>query len=389
MKIFLKKNEERRIKSGHQWIFSNEILKTEGDTENGDICDLYSNDENYIGKGFYNKNSLISFRLLTKNKNDEINKAFFSERLKEANSRRYILGRNVYRMVNSESDFLPGLIIDRFDKAYSIQIFSFGMNRFLDILIEILIEDFNAEYITEKDDNEMRILEGLDKINKILYRKNEDITDEFIVNIDEIKYSVNLLEGQKTGFYLDQIENRKLIRQFIKKNDNVLDLFCNEGGFALNAGYSGASSVIAVDSSEYSLDVAKKNSILNKFNNINFIRNDVFDYLEKEKDQIFDFIILDPPSFAKSKKYVKAAVNGYIKLNAKAMRLLKPESFLFTFSCSHHISEEIFRDIICKSAEKSERKVQILYFSNSSVDHPVIPGFDETMYLKSCLLRII
>lgn len=389
MKIYLKKNEEKRILGSHQWVFSNEILKAEGDFENGDVCDLFTSGNKFLGKGFYNKNSLIAFRLITKNENDKIDKSFFLKRLKEADKRRNILNRKVYRMVNSESDFLPGLIIDRFENAYSIQIFSLGMNRFLDLIKDLLIEEFKAEYIVEKNDNDLRTLEGLDKINKVLYQQEGKKFDNIIVEIDEIKYQINLLEGQKSGFYLDQSENRKLIRNFIGEGDRVLDLFCNEGGFALNAAFAGASEVIAVDSSDISINTAKKNAELNNLLNINFINFDVFEYLNKIENEFFDFIILDPPSFTKSKKNIPVAVNGYVKLNTMAMQHLKPESLLFTFTCSHHITEEIFSDIIRKSSRRAGRKVQILYFSNSSIDHPILPGFDETKYLKSYLLRVI
>ena len=389
MKVYLKKNEERRLLSGHQWIFSNEIGKTEGDYINGDVCELYNYSGEFLGKGFYNKNSLISYRHLTSDRNEEINKNYFERKISEANNRRKILNRDVYRMINSESDFLPGLIIDRFEKAFSLQIFSLGMQRFVDVIKEILIDKFNADYIIEKNESDLRTMEGLDKTNNILYNREDEFSTEFIVNIDDIKYSINLFEGQKTGFYLDQVENRKLIRDYIKNGDRVLDLFCNEGGFALNAAFGGASDIIAVDSSEAALETAGKNSGLNNFNNINFISSDVFKYLENYNEELFDFIVLDPPSFTKSKKNIQNALKGYIKLNTLAMKLVKRGGYLFTFTCSHHIDEGMFEVVLSNSSKKSGQRVQILHFSNCSVDHPIIPGFTETKYLKSYLLRIV
>ena len=356
MKVYLKKNEERRLLSGHQWIFSNEIGKTEGDYINGDVCELYNYSGEFLGKGFYNKNSLISYRHLTSDRNEEINKNYFERKISEANNRRKILNRDVYRMINSESDFLPGLIIDRFEKAFSLQIFSLGMQRFVDVIKEILIDKFNADYIIEKNESDLRTMEGLDKTNNILYNREDEFSTEFIVNIDDIKYSINLFEGQKTGFYLDQVENRKLIRDYIKNGDRVLDLFCNEGGFALNAAFGGASDIIAVDSSEVALETAKRNSELNNFNNINFISSDVFKYLENYNEELFDFIVLDPPSFTKSKKNIQNALKGYIKLNTLAMKLVKRGGYLFTFTCSHHIDEGMFEVVLSNSSKKSGQR---------------------------------
>ncbi|MFZ1461323.1 MAG: class I SAM-dependent methyltransferase, partial [Ignavibacteria bacterium] len=218
---------------------------------------------------------------------------------------------------------------------------------------------------------------------------NEDKT--FITEIDNIRYKIDLLKGQKTGFYLDQTGNRKLLRKYMNERYKVLDLFCNEGGFALNAAIAGAKDITAVDSSQHSTETAKENAALNNFQDINFICKDVFDYLNDlfQTKERFDFIILDPPSFTKSKKNIIPALKGYTELNAKAMRLLKPNSMLFTFSCSHHINEMNFEDAIARSANEVKRKIQIIEYSNCSFDHPVLPQMNETKYLKGILLRVI
>lgn len=390
--IILNKNEERRVLIGHQWIFSNEIEKFKDVTRNGEVVELFSNSGKFLGKGFYNKNSLIAYRQLT-GKDEPIDKAFFFKRISMANSlrRKVHPDREVYRLVNSESDFLPGLIIDKFEDRYSIQIFSFGMNEYIETIKEILVENFKAVYIAEKNNNELRTLEGLDKTERVIYDKVDSDDKTFVVTIDGIKYKIDLMMGQKTGFYLDQCENRQLLRKYMNEKYNVLDLFCNEGGFALNAAKAGSSEITAVDSSEHSIKTAAENAKLNGFDNINFVCKDVFEHMNElfQTTDRFDFIILDPPSFAKSKKNLFTALKGYSELNYKAMRLLKPNSLLFTFSCSHHVSEKNFEDMLIKSAAEAKRKIQILEFRNCSFDHPVLPQMNETKYLKGYLLRVI
>jgi 23S rRNA (cytosine1962-C5)-methyltransferase len=391
-RIILKKNEEHRLIAGHQWIFSNEIDKTEDIKMNGEVAGLFSNSNEFLGKGFYNKNSLIAYRHLT-DKDEEIDKAFFFKKMSLANALRKKVhpGREIYRLVNSESDFLPGLIIDKFEDKYSIQIFSFGMNQYSDVIKEILIENFKAVLIVEKNNNDLRTLEGLEKREGIIYDRIESEDKSFTAEIDNIKYKIDLLKGQKTGFYLDQCENRVLLRKYMNEKYKVLDLFCNEGGFALNAAYMKALEITAVDSSSYSIEVAGQNAKLNGFEGINFVCSDVFEYINKlfQTKERFDFIILDPPSFTKSKKNIFTAMKGYMELNYKAMKLLKPNSLLFTFSCSHHVSEKNFEDMIVKSSAEAKRKIQVLEFSKCSYDHPVLPQMNETKYFQGYLLRVI
>ncbi|MBK8554031.1 MAG: class I SAM-dependent rRNA methyltransferase [Ignavibacteria bacterium] len=389
--IILKKNEERRLMSGHQWIFSNEIEKTEGELRNGDIVELFSDSRKFLGKGLYNRNSLIAYRHLT-DKDEEIDRAFIFKRISLANSLRKKIhpSRDVYRLVNSESDFLPGLIIDKFEDKFSFQIFSYGMNELSGIIQDILKENFKAKLIVEKNDSELRTLEGLEKKEGIIYDSMEGDDKTFTVTIDDLKYKIDLLNGQKTGFYLDQCENRMLLRKYVNEKSKVLDLFCNEGGFALNAAYMNAEEITGVDSSEHSIKTAKENAELNDLKKINFINKDVFEYMNElfQTQERFDFIILDPPSFTKSKKNLFTALKGYGELNYKAMRLLKPNSFLFTFSCSHHISESNFENMLVKSSAEAGRKIQIIEFNNCSFDHPVLPQMPETKYLKGYLLRV-
>jgi 23S rRNA (cytosine1962-C5)-methyltransferase len=388
MKIYLKKNEEKRLLSGHQWIFSNEIEKIDGEITDGGIASLYSFRNDFLGRGFYNKHSLIAFRLLT-NGDENIDYDFLFKRIKTAEQHRLKIHpeRKSWRMVNGESDFLTGLIIDKFGDNYSFQIFSKGMEKFKEVISEILKNEFNAALIIEKNDNDMRLLEGLEKTERIVYQA-ENIID--ICNIDGIKYKINLLKGQKTGFYLDQVFNRIKIRGYVSEKSAVLDLFCNEGGFALNAAYAGAGNITAIDSSAHSIEQAEQNAELNGFSNINFQCGDVFDYFDEvfQSGKKFNVVVLDPPSFTKSRKTINTALKGYLELNYKAMKLLHKNSFLLTYCCSHHISESNFEEMLIKASMNAGRKIQILDFTNCSYDHPVLPQMIETKYFKGYILFI-
>ena len=387
MKIYLRKNEHRRIKAGHLWVFSNEIDYTEDFSLNGCISDLYSNNKNFLGRGIYNKNSLIAFRLLSYRRED-INKDFFIQAFKTAdNKRKKYFENNFYRLVNGESDFLPGLIIDRFNDNFSIQIFSLGLENIKGTIVNALIDLFSPECIIERNDFEYRQLEGLESVKKILFGNPPS---ELIAETDNIKYNIDLLEGQKTGFYFDQRKNRYKIREFVKRDDEVLDVFSNDGGFGLNALYSGAKNVTFIDSSDYSLRNCEINCTLNKFRNFAVEKGDAFEILKRyvKESRMFDIIILDPPSFTKSRKNIKSAEAGYIEINSCAMKLAKPHSIIFTFSCSHHISWKIFEDIIVRSAYSAGRRIEIIGNSEISPDHPVLPQMPETKYLKGFILLV-
>ncbi len=387
MKIFLKKNQERRILIGHLWVFSNEIEYIDGKAEKIEVADLYSFGKTFLGRGFYNRNSLIAFRLLTHQKQD-INYNFFKKRIIESNNRRLkIFPKNlVYRVVNAESDFLPGLIIDRFDDFISFQISSAGMELFKNDIVKIIDEIFSPVCIIEKNNIQSRELEGL-TLNQTVIKSSDN--NEKIITIDGIKYIINLEEGQKTGFYLDQNSNRRKIRDYVRDDSEVLDLFCNEGGFALNAAYSNAKKITAVDISEKAVKRAMKNSKINNFSNIEFIQEDVFNFLKEEKERKYDLIILDPPSFTKSRKNINTAIEGYIEINSKALKLLKKNSILITYSCSHHIGEDKFLNIIVKSSLKSGREIKIIDSSRCSYDHPILPQMPETSYLKGFTLFVV
>jgi 23S rRNA (cytosine1962-C5)-methyltransferase len=385
-KVILKKNCDKKVKRGYLWIFSNQVDKVESNPENGDIVEIFNSNNQFIGKGFYNKNSLISLRLLTYT-DEEINKNFLTNKILTAdNLRQKLYNDNIYRMVYSESDLLPGLIIDRFDNVFSIQINSIGMEKLLPLITEILIENFSPECIIEKNESPLRTLEGLELKTSILY--GEYKSKELI--IDGIKYNIDLLSGQKSGFFLDQRINRLNIKKYVK-GLKVLDCFCNQGGFALNAAIAGAKEVIGIDISKTAIEKCKTNSVINGFEKIcRFEVADVFDYLQRliDENNYFDVIIMDPPSFTKSKKNIPTAKQAYKKVNYLGLQLIKNEGYLITSSCSHHIDENTFIDIIDESAIKAKSHIKLLEFHSASPDHPILLNMPETKYLKFAILYV-
>ena len=386
-KIHLKRNEERRINSGHLWVFSNEIGSIEESPENGDLVEVYGSKNNFLGTGFYNKNSLISVRILSKDKIVDLYN-LFKRKLSSAVELRKIFypSRESYRLVFSESDFLPGLIVDKYNNTFVLQIYSFGMDKNIELIIRILKEEFSAENIFTKNEAYFRKLEGLPAEDKIYFGniKNEIIDD------GAIKYKIDFEAGQKTGFYFDQSDNRFFIER-ICRNKSVADLFCNSGGFGLHAARAGASSVTFVDSSSAEIGNAKYNYQLNNLKcTAEFIAGDVFDFIKGciSQGKKYDLVILDPPAFAKSKKDLAPAKKGYEKLNRMGLQILNDRGYLVTSSCSHHLSKSEFIQIINSAAAKSGKNIQLLHFNGASLDHPELPGMNETSYLKFCIFRV-
>ncbi len=382
--IVLKKNEEHRIAAGHQWVFSNEIASLRGTPETGEIIELLRHDQKFLGLGFYHPHSLIAFRFLT-SEPEEIGFGFFEKRIQQALTLRQKLypGAESFRLVHGEGDFLPGLIIDKFNEFISMQVLSAGMEKQTDLLCDVLETLFHPKAIVARNDAALRTLEELPLEKKVL-RGNTGIT---IID-DGVKFEVDVLNGQKTGFFLDQRENRKAIHRYAI-GGTVLDCFCNEGGFALNAASAKAASVRGMDISEIAIAKAKVNARLNSAA-VEFEIGDVPETLKLlgEKIKKFDMVILDPPSFTKSKKNIPAALRGYKDINAAAMRLVNPGGFLVTASCSHHITEDGFLSAIEQAAVKAKRNVQLLEFSGAAPDHPVIPAMPETKYLKFAIFAV-
>lgn len=385
--IKLKKGEEKRILSGHLWVFSNEIKEVQGNPEVGDVVELRNHSGEFIGKGFYNPNSLIVFRLLT-TEDEEIDFQFFKKRIENSFSlrRKIFPGSETFRLVYGESDFLPGLIIDKYNDYFVVQTFSFGMDRRLTLICDVLESLFSPKGIIQRDESKLRELEGLTEKKEVL-RGNIEKT---VILENGIKYNVDLLDGQKTGLFLDQRENRFAVRRYVKEA-KVLDCFCNDGGFALNSAFAGAKGVLAVDISESAIARAIENAQLNELSDKSkFIKADVFEFLKIaiEKGEKFDVVVLDPPSFTKSRKNIPTAKKGYGEINTNALKLLSEGGILATASCSHHIDDATFLEIINKSAKSADRKIRLLEWRGASPDHSVLPAMPETKYLKFGIFEV-
>ncbi|MBX2975694.1 MAG: class I SAM-dependent rRNA methyltransferase [Ignavibacteriaceae bacterium] len=387
-KIKLKKNEDKRIREGHLWVFSNEILEVESNTENGELIEIYDFSGKFLGVGFYNKSSLIAVRVLSKNKIISL-VDFFREKIDNAfRLRKEIYPyRDSYRVVFGESDFLPGLIIDKFLDTYVLQINSIGIQKNIETVVKILVEGYGAKNVLTKNEKYYRDLEGLSDADQILF----GTPDEVIISDGKVKYSIDFGSSQKTGFYFDQSDNREFI-ELISKGKMIVDAFCNSGGFGLHAAFAGASEITFIDSSEREIDSAKKNFQLNDFKNLtNFIVDDVFNQFEKliaEKRE-FDVVMIDPPAFAKNKKNLAVAIKGYEKLNNSALRLVKSGGYLVTSSCSFHIKQKDFMEIVNRASIKASKKVQLIQFNNASKDHPQLSSMMETNYLKFAVFRVL
>jgi 23S rRNA (cytosine1962-C5)-methyltransferase len=388
IRLFLKKNEEQRIKRGHLWIFSNEIEQTDDPVSDGDIVQVHDSKGHPLGYGFYNKHSLIAVRLLAPYFAGDISDYLSTSLLHAYNQRKlFYPDRNSFRFVFSESDFIPGLIIDKYNNSYVLQVYSAGIQKNIDSLIGILKDGYEVENIFTRNEPYFRKLEGLPEADLIyLGEQGEEIIDD-----GKIRYRINFVSSQKTGFYFDQCDNRDFTEKLVKGR-TVLDGFCNSGGFGLHALFAGASSVVFADSSEAEINSVRINCTLNGFTSgFELVKGDVFDYLESciGKSSRFDIVILDPPAFAKNKKNIPSAIKGYTKLNKLALQCIPNEGFLVTSSCSYHVKKDDFLAAVNISAEKAGRKIQLIYYNSASLDHPCLPAMEETSYLKFAVFSVL
>ncbi|MEI7824223.1 MAG: class I SAM-dependent rRNA methyltransferase [Chlorobiaceae bacterium] len=382
--LYLKPKEHHRIQKGHLWVFSNELASLPRDIASGETVKLFTHDKKFLGTGFYNPHSLISVRLLSRT-DEEPDKKFFLKKFREALALREKVYRheetNAYRLVHGESDGLPGLIVDRFNKAIVLQAFSAGMDVHLPLICDVLQELLNPAVIIVRNESPLRELEGL-TLHKDVVRGERSATKQTIYDAD-ISYEVDLFEGQKTGFFLDQRENRRIIRKFSEGAD-VLDVFTNDGGFALNALYGGARSAILIDASKDALQRAERNAQLNKFSEYSLVAADAFDTLDQmvESKEAFDLVVLDPPSFTKSRKNLPGALKAYKRLNKLGLQLIRNGGFLATASCSHHVSEEDFLQSVHQAALSAGCQLRLIHKNSQPFDHPVLLAMPETSYLK-------
>jgi len=387
-KLILKKFEERRLHQGHLWVFSNEVEKLKGEAENGDIIEVYDSANQLVGNALYNKNSLIAGRMLSRHYQGDFYEYVF-KCLTDAMALREEVypRRKSFRLAFSESDFLPGLIIDKYNDTFVLQVYSYGMQKNIDTIVEVLKTEFEAENIFTLNDTYFRVLEGLEVKDEVyLGSIGEEVIDD-----GKVKFRVKFDTAQKTGFYFDQCDNREFVEKLVT-GKSVLDAFCNSGGFGLHAAYAGASEVTFVDISQNEVDNAKYNFEQNGFSTpAEYFRFDVFGFLRrcKKEGKKFDVVMIDPPAFTKSKKTVDVAIKGYTKINKLALMIVKDNGYLVTSSCSHHIKRSDFADALRFAATKSKRTLQLIYQSGASMDHPQLPAMEETTYLKFAVFRVV
>lgn len=389
----LKKGKEKILQSKHPWIFSGAIDKIDDVKQNGETVIIKSFDGAELALGAVSVHSQIAVRVWSFNSDEKIDKIFFENRIKTAIALREKIidqnSTNVYRLINSENDLLPGLIVDVYNKYLVCQFLSAGAVFWKKEIVGILSELLKPKCIFERSDSESLVKEKLEKNVGVLL--GEEPPKLIEVKENNLKFFVNIKSGHKTGFYIDQRDNRKLLREFVK-DKSVLNCFCYTGGFSLYAKSAEASHLTNIDSSSEALTLITKNFELNNYSidNVENIEGDVFKLLRKFRDENrkFDVIILDPPKFAESVSQVTKAARGYKDINLLAMKLLNRGGFLFTFSCSGHISQELFRKIVNDAAIDSGRIVKIIRQLTQSSDHPVLSSFPEGLYLKGFICEI-
>ena len=388
-KIFLKNRRDERVSEGHLWVFSNEIEKVDGSFSAGGLADLYSAKKQFLGRGFYNPRSLIAARILTR-REEKIDEAFVARALQKARDLRETLfpGESSYRLVFGESDFLPGLVIDRLEDVFVIQSYCLGSDRLVPLVVQALKNNFKARAILNKSDSSIREMEGLKSETGVLHGEAEPPLEIGQgTGADRVLFKVDPLAGQKTGFFFDQRENRERIRAYCR-GKTVLDCFSYTGGFGLYAAKAGAAEVTSVESSEPACRLMDMNFKLNGASNA-ILKEDVEEALARlgKENRKFDIIVLDPPALAKSKKNLFGALRKYKRLNELGMSLLSPEGVLFTSSCSHHAGRADFLKAVSSAASAAGKMEQILEIRGASRDHPVLGSMPETEYLKCAILR--
>ncbi|MBR2485675.1 MAG: class I SAM-dependent rRNA methyltransferase [Clostridia bacterium] len=385
--VYLKKGEEKRILNGHSWVYANEVAKIEGKDKNGSLASVFTHDGRFIGKGYINHLSKILVRIFIRDENQVDDKAFYLERLKNADDFRKNLGYdNCYRMVFAEADDIPALIVDKYDEYLSVQFLSLGIDKMKKLIVECLVDLFAPKGIYERSDVAVRVKEGLTETKGVIYG---EVPDRIIITENGLKIAVDVKNGQKTGYFLDQKENRYAARRYCKDGE-VLDCFCNSGGFSLNCA-TVAKSVTAVDVSRTALDSVEENASLNNLTNVRTLQGDVFEVLRnyRKENKVFDLVILDPPAFCKSASEVKDAYRGYKDINVLGMKLVRSGGFLISASCSHYMTLPLFEKMLAESAKESGRRVRQIEIKTQAPDHPALVNAEETSYLKFFVLQVL
>lgn len=414
--VVLKKGEGRTIKAGGAWVFDNEINRVEGKFENGDIVEVHDHDDYFMGYGFINTNSKIRVRMMSRKKDHPVNDELIETRIRNAwEYRKAVMNPEIYgydnvdnsressdseklqklscRLVFGEADFLPGITIDKFSDVLVIESLALGTDRMKDIILDtckkVLAEDgVNIRGIYERSDAKVREQEGLERTKGFI---GEPFDTKVLIEENGVKYYVDVENGQKTGFFLDQKNNRRAIASLCK-GKKVLDCFTHTGSFGLNCAAAGATSVLSVDASDVGCLQAEENAKLNGLENVvEYLCADVFDLLPdlEKKGEQYDVVILDPPAFTKSKASVKKAVTGYREINIRGMKLVKNSGFLATCSCSHFMDEELFAKTIREAARSAHKQLRQVEFRQQAADHPILWSNDASYYLKFYIFQVV
>jgi 23S rRNA (cytosine1962-C5)-methyltransferase len=385
--VYLKRKISQRIALGHPWIFNNEVEKIVGPVTAGDIVEVYYADEQFAGRGYINPASQIIVRLLTRKK-EEINADFFLLKIKEAWTYRQKMGYTENcRLIFGEADGLPALIIDKFNDYFVIQTLALGMDMWKPAIVDALNSVFHPKGIYERNDVPVRELEGLTQIKDYL---SAPFPTEITINENGLQFYVNIETGQKTGYFLDQQDNRRAIQHIVKDAD-VLGAFTYTGTFEIHAAHYGAKSVLGIDISENAVAQANKNAALNKLDHIvKFEAMNAFDVLKAwgKEGKKYDVVMLDPPAFTKSRSNIQKAITGYKEINLRGMKLIKNGGFLVTSSCTNLVSPELFLETINMAAKDARKRIRQVTFQTQSSDHPIIWGMENTHYLKFLIVEV-
>ena len=380
---------QKKLLQGHPWVYGNEIESVEGEPEDGALVTVVDFRGRYMGTGFYNSKSLITVRLLT-HRQEEITDALIASRVKAAcEYRRFVMSRpgtDSCRLIYGEADRLPGVIADRFGGVIVLQVLALGMERFTQVIADTLIECEKPDCLLLQNDDAIRRKEGMECFTRVLHGT---LPEENIIHENGVKLAVDVLGGQKTGYFLDQKDNHLFVRQFCK-NARVLDCFSYIGAFALNAAAAGAKEVTAVDISEAAVKLIEKNAALNNAD-ITAVCANCFDFLRAQvkAGEKYDVVVLDPPAFTKAHANMASACRGYKEIALSAMRLLPAGGVLATHSCSYHMPEEVFVNTVLSAAQDLHRQVRVITLRRQDIDHPVLAGYPESHYLKSLWLQML
>ena len=387
-KVILNRKISQRVAGGHPWIFNNEVQKPEEDFKGGETVEVFTYDKKFVGKGYINPKSQILVRLLTRNRSEEINDQFFFNRIAACWEYRKRLGYiENCRLVFGEADGLPQLIIDKFNDYFVIQTLALGIDRWKPAIIHALNEIFHPKGIYERNDVPVRELEGLPQQKGFL---SDPFDTKIMINENGLRFHVDIENGQKTGYFLDQQDNRRFIRNIVYGAE-VLGAFTYTGTFEIHAGHYGARSVTGLDISENAVQQANENARLNGLEQVcRFETANAFDVLKQwgKDGRQYDVVMLDPPAFTKSRETIQKAITGYKEINLRGMKLLRAGGFLVTSSCTSLVNAELFLQIIEMAAKDAKRKLRQVTFQTQSPDHPVIRGLDNTQYLKFLIVQV-